>query len=290
MAIKASYKTDEEIPEEVKSHYAKQTDGTFKLVLEGGLKTQADIDRVTKALDSERELRQDKEKELKKYANVDLQHYEKVKDIDPDKIGDGDDKTAEEIKKELQKEFRKLEDDLKAGFQNKEADLNAKVEAAEQKSKDFVVENFIRKSLAEQGFTDPRRVNQLMLEVKYGDDPEMKPMRDLIKSIEARAEEGTNKFTIIGSHVKDEQGAIDAIKSVADLEISKHFKPAADNSGGGAGGNNKDKNPNITGNPFKVGTDEYSVTKQQQILNTDKNKAIQLAKEAGWNEAMIDRF
>src|SRR5699024_10629926 len=102
-------------------HYIEQSDGSFKIDLEGGVKTQADIDKLKEAAAKEREDRIEIQKELDNFKGVDLEKWEKLKHYDPDSVSE---KKEVEIRKELAEEYEK-----------KENELNAKVENAEQRAK-----------------------------------------------------------------------------------------------------------------------------------------------------------
>lgn len=282
-SLKATYSSETDIPEGLAGFYNKQADGSYKINLDGGVKTQADVDRVNDALEKERNLRIEADKNVAKYKDVDLEKWEKVKDIDPDRKPVEGDKTEEEIRKELSKEYRQKEQDLEDKFKKREEELEGKVTEATSKAQNTIKENWQRKMLSEKyGFTDPRRLNALMLEIKHGTDPEFSKIRKQFESIEV--EEDGDKFKVVGGTVKDEQGAIEVLEEISKNEISKHYKPASDNSGGGAhnnGGNNEVKE-----NPFKIG-EHHNVTKQSQIINDNPEQARKLAKEAGWSEREI---
>jgi len=76
MLIKAHYEVEADIPENIKENYESR-DGKYYLKVEG-IKTQADIDAVKKALQSEREIKAELEKELKKFDGINADEVSKL--------------------------------------------------------------------------------------------------------------------------------------------------------------------------------------------------------------------
>lgn len=275
MKVKPVYNKKEDIPGGLVQFYIEQSDSTWALNLEGGMKTQDDIDRVKQALSNERDLRVEKEKELAKYKDVDLNKWNKVKDIDPDQKGEGTG-DIDEARKKLAEEYREKERKLQESFQQKEQDLKAKVDQAETKAKTYVEDSWKRKILTEKfGFTDSRRLNALILEIKHGSDPELNEARKLFSSVEAREE--NSHYRVVGSDLGDEKGAYEALERLSKLDVAKHYRPAADNSGGGA--DNSGKGSGSGQNPYKKET--WNVTDQGRLEKENLGEAKRLAAQVG---------
>ena len=273
MKLKPVYAKKEDIPAGAEQFYTEQSDGSWKISLEGDIKTQEDVDRVKQALTSERDLRVEKEKELAKFKDVDLEKWNKIKDLDPEdsSAGSGDD-----VRKKLAEEYREKERRLQETYQVKETELKSKVDEAEKRAKTYVEDSWKRKMLAEKfGFTEPRRLNALILEIKHGSDPELNDARKLFNSVEAREENGN--YRVVGSDLGDEKGAFEALERLAKLDVAKHYRPATDNVGGGA--NNQGNQSGSGQNPYKKET--WNVTEQGRLEKANITEAKRLASQAG---------
>src|SRR5690625_451166 len=89
--LKPVYSADE-LPEGLKDYYTEQSDGSFKINLEGGVKTQADVDRAMGAMEKQKKLRIELEKKLSEFPeDFDAERWDKLKDFDPDSPPSGDD-------------------------------------------------------------------------------------------------------------------------------------------------------------------------------------------------------
>lgn len=278
------YSSKEEIPESLREFYIEKGDEFVPNV--EGVKTQGDIDRINKALNKEREANEELTKQISKYKDVDLDKWEKVKDLDPDNLPTG--KDIDEDSKEFQAAVAKAVREKEKEYKDElEGEYKSKLSEVEQKEQTIVQdykEGWIKQQLSEQfGFSDPKRLRWLMLDIKAGQHPELKKKLDTL-NVEFEGE----RPKVIGGSLKDAEGAVEVLENIASSDVSKDYKPASDNSGGGTPPNGGGGG-SIKENPFKQG-DHYNVTKQSQIIRKDKAKAKQLAKEAGWSDKQIEKL
>lgn len=263
--IQLVYASQEEIPEPLKEYYA-ESGGKYHLQADG-MKTQEDINRVEAAITRERERRVDIQKELDKYKEVDLEKWEKVKDLDPSGKPDAD--------------FKERERELLDRFKQKETELSDQIEAEKNKARNYIRETYQRRILSEKfGFTDPRRLSDFMRAIN-SDDPDFAPLRRTLDTVEVADEGG--QFRIVGGEYKDEKGAMEAIERVAGAELAKHYRPAPDNAGGGAG--NKGGGGSGGDNPFHK--DTRNRTEAGKLIRENPDEARRLAKAAGYSDEMI---
>ena len=288
--LKLIYDKKEDIPEGLESHYTEK-DGKFYLQVEGA-KTQEDVDRVSNALNAERDARKEAEKNLAKYKNVDLEKWEKVKDLDPDNPPTGEGATADPDSKEFQKAVseavRAKEKEIQEKFNKDKEALENQAAEAQQKVKKYLKDDWMRRNLAAKfGFKDPDMLDDFMIRLQHpGNNQDLKKLSKLADSIEVQIEDGAEP-QFIGGHLKDAKGAEEALQEVASQDITKRYKPAANNQGGGAG-NQGESGSGSGNNPFKKDkTGEYNRTEAGSLIRNDKDKAKTLAKEAGWTEQEI---
>lgn len=260
----------DQIPAGLEAFYL-ESDGEFTLQVEGG-KTQEDIDRIQAALDKQRSINEENLRSLAKFKDVDLEKWEKVKDLDPNApVGD-----TEEARKKLSEEYREKERALADQFKQKEADLEAKVEQANNKAKQYIKDSWMRKVLAEKHqFTDPRRLNDFLRAVKDDTDPDFADVRRAINAVEVQEESGV--FIVVGGDLKDEKGADEMIAAAVNSDVAKYYRPAPGNQGGGAGGG---KSPTHGAeNPYKPET--FNLSKQAELEEKSPELARNLAAQAG---------
>lgn len=286
MALKPVYQSKEEIPEGLASHYKEQADGTFKLQLEGGMKTQADVDRVKRSLQDERDKNEDLTRKLSKVPDdFDAETWDKVKDIDPDAepSGDLDEDAEKQIQKRVAEQVRQKERDLKEQFKSKEEEKEAEVEQRKAALAKQYKESWIKNQLAEQfGFSDQKRLRWMMLDIEAGQHPELK---NKIDSIEVVYEDGQHK--IRGGDLKDTQGAHDILENISKMDIVKDYKPADGNSGGGANNNGEVK---VNGHAKKLvkkdpktGEKKLNITVAGQMYRENQEKARAAVSQAGFD-------
>ncbi|HET6527787.1 MAG TPA: hypothetical protein VFG39_03465 [Balneolaceae bacterium] len=244
MALKATYSKGE-LPEGLSEHYTEQSDGSFKIDLEGGVKTQADIDKVMKALNSERDAHSETKKSIKNLPDdFDAEKWELVKGIDPDKIG-GDE--------ELKSQVESLKGKLKAKEQE--------VESEKESLRNTIKRSQLRDAMVEAGVTDP-----ILLDAAVD--------RALSKH-RVKADQKDDSFVVTAGDLDED--VKEWAKSWASTDEGKRFVSAKNNSGGGAYNDGNGKAPET--NPWA--DDSFNMSKQAEIYKTDPEKAKQLANQAG---------
>ena len=289
--LKAVYETEAEIPEGLGEYYKEQADGSFKIELSGGVKTQADVDRAMAAMEKQKQLRIELEKKLSNYPDdFDTGKWDKVKDIDPDNLPTGGsiDKDSKEFQNAVAQVVREKEKEYKEELDSQYNSKFEEVTSKEQRIIQDFKENWIKQFLAEKfGFNDPKRLRWLMLDIKAGQHPDLKKKLETIK-----VDFDGDKPKVVGGDLKDEQGALEVLENIASSEVSKDYKPAADNSGGGTppnGGGGGGGNGKIE--LFKKNDKGQLVgnrTERGKLIREKPDEARKLAKQAGWSEREIN--
>lgn len=230
--LKATYESKEEIPSGLEGYF-KEEGGSFVLQAEG-IKTQKDVDRAMAAMEKQKQLRIDAEKKLSDVPDdFDSEKWGKLKDLDPDNLPSGDKldpNDEKEFNKRVSEAVREKEREIKSHLEEK---YNSKLAEVEQKEKSILnahKENWIKNQLAEKfGFSDNKRLRWMMLDIDSGQYPELKKK---LESISIEQNNGTPE--IVGGDLKDKQGALEILENIANSDVSKDYKPATDNTGGGA--------------------------------------------------------
>lgn len=260
MALKPVYQSESEIPEGLKEHYSSQSDGRWKVNLEGGVKSQADIDRLETTIGTLRETEREYTKFKSKIpSDFDAEKWDKVKNLDPN--GNGSDKTEDEIRVSVGEEYRKKIEEAE-----KERD------SAKDYAKRTIKMIHLKQDLAELGFTDPYRLDDFINRLERDKDP-------VLKNIDAI--EKNDIFEMIGGAVGDTQGYKESLKKISETDLAKRYKPH-DNSGGGAG-NDGSGDVEVKDNPFD--RENGNRTQRGVIAKENPDKATNLAKKAGWKES-----
>lgn len=279
-SLKATYSSESEIPEGLADYFKKMADGSFKLQLDGELKTQEDVDRAMKAMEKQKEKRIELQKKLSEYPDdFDADKWEKVKDIDPDQDFSGElgEDAEKEIQKRVTKQVREKERELKDEYKSKLEEKDSEIEERKKNLARQHKESWIKSKLAEEfGFNDQKRLRWMMLDIKAGEYPELK---NKIDQIEAAYEDG--EYQIKGGSLKDKQGAFDILENISQMDVTKDYKPAADNSGGGANNNGSASKSDV--NNLKKTDGSLNITVASQMYREDKEKARQAVSSAGFN-------
>lgn len=253
MSLKSIYESADQIPEAVKEHYSEQSDGSYKLQLEGGVKTQGDIQRIQKTLEKEREQRQELQQRLSNVPNdFDADKWERLKHIDPENMN-GDGKDESKIRNEVIDEYKP-----------KIRELEQKLEEKENKFKNTLKRDAVQSALIEAGVT-----NKIRLE-----DATDRIMRS--RDIEVQEAEDGDTYKVLAGSLRDP--VEEFISDWANTEEGKYYVSAGNNSGGGSN-NNGPSDSGADENPWAEGSINY--TKQAQIIRQDKERAKKMANEAG---------
>lgn len=262
MAIELSYEKEDDIPEAHKELYT-ETDGKWVLTGVTGMKTQADVDRLTKSLEKERgETRRLKGK-MDTWGDLDQEKV--LADLDELKearvrLDAGEGKIDEE----------KIETIVTARVATQVAPIQRKLDAAE-------------KTVGEQGEAI----------IGFEQANTVRTVTDAVRSAGSAAKVidtampdvlmlGERVFEIIedGSVVtRDKMGVTPGIAPdiwLGEMQDKRpHWWP--NSKGGGAGGS--DGGAGFADNPFS--REHWNLTKQGQAVTGDRPKAERMAKAAG---------
>lgn len=278
-ALKATYPSQDDIPEGLADYYKEMADGKFKLNLDGEFKTEEDVKRVKKALKDAREENEDLQRKLSNYPDdFDPDRWDRVKDMDPDDYEPGE--LGEDAEKEIQKRVaeqvrekeRKLKEEQEEVLEKKKQELEEQKQAILRKHK----VNWIKQQLAEKhGFNDPKRLRWFMQDVQNGVLPDI---RRAIENIEVVDENGEPK--IVGGDLKDPDGAIEILEKIAEKEQLKDYKPAGNNRGGDAGNEGSEDSGT---QKLKKEDGSLNLTVASQMWKEDKEKAKRKMRAAGFD-------
>lgn len=264
MALKMILDSVDELPEEIKKEYVEQ-DGKFVIQVEG-MKTQADIDRVTASLTAART-------EANGYkAKLALLGDRKVEEIIPmlDRIPELEAAAAGKLDEAKLKEMAEARARAIVAPIERERD-GYKTQLAE---KDGVIETFKKKE-------ETRTIHDQIKAAAKAAGVIDEAMEDAINAAERLfvLEEGTGKAV-----VKEGQSVSQGLEPkdwLSDLQTKKpHWFGTS--AGGGAGGN-RGAGAGAEPNPFSH--DGWNMTKQGQLMQTDPARADRLAKAAGHKDA-----
>lgn len=238
--LKAVYDSRDAIPEGLADYYSEQSDGKFKIALEGDVKTQADVDKVMKALTDERDAHKATKAQLKSLpADFDAEKWNKLKHLDPDNLPTG------------KEDVEKVRNDLTGKIQTQKEQFEQQLEAQKAKFHNTLKETRLRDALVKAGVTNSIRLDDAVSRI-------MKTRGGDIDVIE----KDDDYRVVVGALQTD---PVDFVKEWADTEEGKNYVNANGNAGGGAGGGGGGgKNEP---NPFAKET--FNLTKQMQLKNTN---------------------
>jgi len=259
--LKHIYKTFEEIPEKYRDLYTEKN-GQYELTGVSGIKTQADVDRVTEALTKEKNDNKDLKKKLEPWKDLDpketLEKLDKIPELEA-KVGehkDDDEKIEKIVSSRVTQATAPLQRDLDK-LKTENAELAESNGTLVKKRDERVVHDHIRSHASTAKVVPPALEDILSLSGNYFEiDTEGKVV------------------TKTGAGVTPGVGADVFFSEMADKR--PHWFPAS--QGTGAGG---DKTPGGSGNnPFT--NKGWNLTEQGTIIRTEgADKAAQLAKSAG---------
>lgn len=281
-SLKATYETKEEIPSGLEQYYKEQADGSFKISLEGGVKTQADVDRVKEALKKQRDINEDLEKSMSDLPkDFDAEKWDKLKDLDPDNLPSGgklDPDDEKEFNKRVSEAVREKERDIKEANKKVLEQQQEELRKKEEKLLDRYKKDWVKSKLAEKyGFTDPKRLRWFLLDIENDELPDMKRAMDSIDVIE---EDGGLK--IVGGDLKDPDGAVEVLERIASKDVVKDYKPASDNTGGSAA-NNGTGVGDAGVKKLKKEDGTLNITEAGRLYRENPEKAKSMIKQAGFN-------
>lgn len=268
MALLATYDTEDSIPEAHRELFTER-DGKFELTGIEGIKTQGDVDRVNEALVKER--KDHKETKGKLTIWGELEHEQVTKDLDElaelririqEKKAAGENTEVDE---------EKLEKLVEARVATQVTPLNRELEKLrkENADKDVIIGDFQHKDTI-RTITDAVRKAGVTSKV-------IDTAMDDVLMLSERVFEVTEGGEVL---TKDEVGCTPGI--TADIWLSEmqekrpHWWPRSE-GGGSTGSGNGDTG--FANNPFKRET--WNLTKQGELLRSDRTKAERMAKAAG---------
>jgi hypothetical protein len=262
MKLKAIYKTQDEIPEQYRDLYTERND-QWELTGVEGIKTQADVERVQQGAAQERTDHAETKAKLKVYTDAFGDRDVKEINADLDRIPELEAKATGEIDQE------KIDTLVDARVKRETAPLQRQIDDLTKTNGELTTEN--------EGFkaaNTKRSIHDVLR--KAGTDAKMQPqaMDDLLMysgefELDADGVPVTKADSILGAGMM-----ADAFVTGMKEKRPHWWGPS---EGGGAGGNLGGAN---TGdNPFSH--KNWNLTKQGELINKDRAKAEQLAKQAG---------
>jgi hypothetical protein len=284
MGLKAVYATQEDIPEGLQDYYKETADGSFKIELEGGVKTQADVDRVKASLEKQREQNEELTRKLSKMPeDFDPDKWDALKDMDPENLPKGgkiDPKDEQEFNRRVAEAVRDKEREIKEANEQVLAQEKEKLKQKEQAFLDRHKKDFIKTKLAERhGFSDQKRLRWFLMDIENGELPELKRHLETINVIE-----DNGKLTVVGGDLKDADGALEVIDRIANkTDVVKDYKPASDNGGGGTpppggGGEGSDIVKKL-----KKPDGRLNITLAGKLYSESQEKARNAVRQAGFD-------
>lgn len=263
--LNLTYDNQEDIPEALRDYYAEQEDGTFRLVAEG-VKSEADVQAVQKALKKEREKRREFEKRANRISelmpDVDLEQVEEdqlnkalsvLKGEEPD---DPDDKGGKHV------DIDKIKDAARKPLERDLETYKGEAEKWRNLAQRTLIDHALSNELTRAGVKDP-------------DYRELLTERFRRQCRIDESEDGEFAVVMDGEYGELEPGKW--IKEWASTDYAKKFIGAPDNLGGGAsgGGRGTSKIPN----PWKKETENFD--EQMRLAREDPERAKRMASEAG---------
>lgn len=259
MALKAVVDSLDDIPTEIHGEYIERN-GKYELQVEG-MKTQADLDRISQALTKERNDHKGLQQRVsllgdKKIEDV-VTILDRVPELEAAAAGKLDDKAIDQmVETRIKTRLAPIErerDQLKTQV----ADLGGKVGDYEKKDKKRTIHDKVRAAAVKVKLMPEAVDDALMLADRHFE-----------------VEEGTGKAI-----TRDGVGVTPGLEAEAWLTDLKDKRPHwwGASSGGGARGSGGGNNGTV--NPFTA--ENWNMTEQGNLVKNDRAKAEQLAKAAG---------
>lgn len=259
MAFKMVLDSLDGLPEEVAKEYVEK-DGKFHIQVEG-MKTQADIDRLQTSLNAARASETGLKQKLATLGDVKIEDVPamlaRIPELELAASGKVDEEKLKEMAearaKTLLAPVERERDTLKTQLGEKDQIIGQ----YETKDKVRNIHKQVRVAAKESGLREEAIEDALLL-------------------ADRTFELDESGRAVVKADVDYSQG-LTPKDWLADLQTKRpHWWP--DSEGGGAGGN-RGGGGNVQKNPFTA--ENWNLTEQGKILNTDRNRAEQLAKAAG---------
>lgn len=278
-SLKATYPSQEDIPDGLEDYYKEMADGKFKLNLDGELRTQEDVDRAVKAMKKQTDKANDLEQKLSKYPDdFDPEKWEEVKGLDPESIStNGDIDTESEefqqaVKQAAREKVEAAKEDLKNEHQQELNQKDQKINSLREAHK----KDWIKRTLAERhGFTDQKALRHFIRDIEDG---HIRGLKQNLESIDVIEENGSYK--VVGGEFDDPDGAIEALEELAQADAAKDYKPAGNNRGGDASNEGSEESGT---QKLKKEDGSLNLTVVSQMWKEDKEKAKRNMRAAGFD-------
>lgn len=266
MALKVVHTSVDQIPEPYRELYSER-DGKWVLTGIEGVKTSEDVDRVTRSLESERAAHKETKTKLAEWDGLETEDVKAKLDRMPElELAAKGAGTQDEIDKKLEEmaearartRLAPVEREKKA-LEKKLADLDQEANALRVERKRRLIHDDVRAALREAKVRTEAEADALML---------AETVCDLAESGKALTKE--NPFGVAPG-----LGAVEMIEQLRDHR--PHWWP--ESKGGGAGGSGSSGGAGGGANPWHK--DTYNRTEQMRLLQTNPERAKQLAASVG---------
>lgn len=257
MPLKATLKSLEEVDESLRGFYAPGADGVFRLDVEGGFKTPAEVEGLSSALGKERAARNEAEKKLKAFDGIE----------DPEKA-----REALRTVGNLDTEKRKTAEEMERQFEARLAPVKKQLEEAEAERdrlstelyEERVTGFFLRSPFVGEKLAIPPRAAAAM----YGKNFKLEDGK-----VVAYDAHGNVIYGEDGKPADPEMAIQRLIQADPDRDRLLRGAP------GGSGSPADRGNEGGVANPWKK--DTYNLTQQGKLILENPAQAKRLAAEAG---------
>lgn len=264
LKLKALIDSLEGIPEHFHELYTKNAVGKYELTGVEGIKSQADIDRLKNSLEAEKKEHKTTKEQLDKYLSISDEPEELQKKVD--RIQELEAAAADKIPE------AKIQEMVEARIKSRTAPLERQIEklTKDVTEKDTVITDFKTKETTRVIHDNVRKA---ALSSKIVDTA-VDDVLMLAERVFTVSEDGK---VITKENVGITPG-VDPVVWLTDMQKTRsHWWPPS--QGGGAAGSGSGSM--FANNPFAA--DSWNLTKQGELLRTDRNRAEQMAKAAGTN-------
>lgn len=260
MKLKASYESQEEIPEALRDYY-EEKDGVFRIVEIEGLRPAEEVQTLRRSLENAKKERSEAAEKLKSFE-----------DIDPDKV-------------------REMEDEL---------ELLRKKAGDDEDSDETLKENVTLRRELNQAQRDLKKAQESLDSVTSERDTAQSELHELkiVEAVDRAADEAkipTDRRAVLHRFGKDalriaEDGQIETATDVQDLpaglnpeqwieEVVQKEMPYLWPESKGADARGGDGNGGVGNNPFSY--EHFSLSEQGRLIRDNPEKAERLAAAAG---------
>lgn len=253
------YPDRESIPAEVRHLYT-ESDGVFKIMPAGAIKTKADTDRLQDSLRKERDDHKDTKSKLSAFSDLDpdevLAKLDRIDELEAaagDKIDDT--KINEMVETRMKSKVAPLQRELDKAKREKE-ELTEKVNQYSATEKRRTIHDSIRKAAKAEHIRDTAVEDALLMSERVFE-----------------VDESGNVVTKDGVGVTP---GLDATVWLTEIKTTRpHWWPESQGAGARGGSDGK----SYSNNPFSA--EGWSMTGQGSLIRENPERAAQMAKAAG---------